>query len=102
MQIELFLGFAGLFTGLCYRIPQIYKIHKTKSGKDISIPMIHLQNISYGFYIAYGILANDIVYILSSCVGVFQNLLIIALCYYQHRKECSSERDSNLASIILK
>lgn len=88
MVLEIYLGFAGLACSLIYRIPQIYKLYKTESVNDISLWMIHVQNVSYCFYIAYGFLIADLVYIISSFVSVLQNFIILILyCRFRNRKQ---------------
>lgn len=61
------------------------KIWERKSADDISPWMIHFQNLSYGFYIAYGVIISDIVYIVSSVISVVQNLIILGM-YLKFRK----------------
>lgn len=87
MSVEIYIGFAGLVCSLIYRIPQIYKIFKTKSAKDISLWTVHVQNVSYIFYIVYGFMIKDIVYIVSSFVSVFQNIIIMILYFCFRNKE---------------
>lgn len=77
----LLIGFAGLICSITYRIPQIYRIYKIKSGNDISSWTIHVQNISYVLYTIYGILDNDLVYIVSSIIALLQNMIILWLKY---------------------
>jgi MtN3 and saliva related transmembrane protein len=49
------LGFvAGLFSTVSF-IPQVYKTYKTKSAKDVSMPMFIIYSISVFLWIIYGI-----------------------------------------------
>jgi MtN3 and saliva related transmembrane protein len=77
----LFIGLGGLLCSFIYRIPQIHKLYTTRSAKDISTWMVHVQNISYVLYIAYGFLISDIVYIVSSIISILQNLVILYMYY---------------------
>lgn len=87
-NIPIYIGFSALGFSLFYRIPQIYKLWKNKSSNDISVWMIHLQTISYLLYIAYGILRKDLVYIISSGISIFQNLILYFLyCLYKEKGE---------------
>ena len=43
---------------------------------------IHVQNVSYCLYIAYGVFIADLVYILSSVLSFVQNLIILGMIYY--------------------
>lgn len=102
MSDVLVIGFAGLACSLVYRIPQLYKIYTTKQASDISPWMIHIQNMSYAFYIWYGILIGDIVYIVSSCVSVLQNTMILIAYYYFLKNEKNLElldKNTNASSV---
>lgn len=82
MSSQIYIGFSGLACSLIYRIPQMYKIYQTKSSKDISPWMLHIQTLSYILYIIYGIMIDDIVYIVSSSLSIFQNLIIFVFYLY--------------------
>lgn len=81
------VGFIALGMSLAYRIPQMYKLYKTGSGKDISTWMIHVQNVSYALYIVYGIFIEDLVYIISSTISLLQNFIILIMICCFNRKE---------------
>lgn len=86
--VVLIIGSLGIVFSLVYRIPQIYKVYKTRSAKDISVGTIVIQNISYVAYIVYGVLVWDWVYLASSIISFGQNVIIIALrSYYIRRNE---------------
>lgn len=84
---SVYIGFSALGFSLLYRIPQIYKIIKNKSSNDISIWMLHLQSISYVLYIAYGVLQEDLVYIISSCLSFSQNIILYFVYFLYKRRE---------------
>lgn len=89
-DIELYIGFSALGFSLLYRIPQIYKLWKNKSSNDISVWMIHLQTISYILYVTYGIMKEDLVYIISSAISILQNIILYFLyCLYKEKEEIS-------------
>jgi len=75
----LIIGISALTLGLLYRVPQVYKIYKTKSAEDVSEKTLHIQNASYFLYIAYGVLLKDPIYISSSIIGILQNITILIL-----------------------
>jgi uncharacterized protein with PQ loop repeat len=77
--LQLSIGFSGLALSLVYRLPQLWKMYSTMSVKDISLWMVYIQNLSYIFYIIYGVMISDIVYIVSSIVSLVQNFMIITL-----------------------
>jgi len=80
-------GYIYLGLSLLYRLPQIYKLHKTKKGEDISLFMIIVQNLSYIALIMYGIFRSDTIIIISTAISIVQNIYIIALRHYY--KVCS-------------
>lgn len=73
------LGFAATVLSLIYRVPQIWKLYQSRSGKDLSLWMIHMQNLSYVGYIAYGYLVGDLVYLVSSILSLLQNFVILGM-----------------------
>lgn len=86
-------GITALILSLLYRIPQIYRIYKSKSAIDISIWMVTIQNISYIFYIIYGVLVWDWIYISTSIISVLQNITILILrCYYIRANKVDNDK----------
>ncbi len=80
-------GWLGLCLGLSYRIPQIWKIYKTNSARDLSMYTIWLQNSSLIAYTVYGFGRDDLVYIISSVINLSQNLVLMGMKLYLDRKE---------------
>lgn len=72
-------GYGALACSLCYRIPQLVKLVRTRRGTDISLWMLNVQNASYVLYTIYGVGINDTIYIVSSLLGLVQNLAIAGL-----------------------
>jgi len=81
-----FIGFSGLSCSMAYRVPQIHKLWKRRSGADISHWMLHIQSLSYIIYVFYGILIYDWVYIISSVVSLLQNFMILGMAIYFDRQ----------------
>lgn len=73
---------AGLLTTTAF-IPQVLKIYRNKSGKDISARMISLFTAGLVLWLIYGILLRSLPVILSNVVTLALSLAIIALkiCY---------------------
>ncbi|MBI3528712.1 MAG: SemiSWEET transporter [Betaproteobacteria bacterium] len=69
---------AGLLTTTAF-IPQVLKIYRTKSGKDISARMISLFTTGLVLWLIYGILLRSLPLILSNVVTLVLSLAIIAL-----------------------
>jgi MtN3 and saliva related transmembrane protein len=76
-----YIGFAGTLLSLSYRIPQLYKIYKTKSAKDLSVNTIHIQNISYILSLIYSFGINDVVDLVGTSVSILQNLCMYYMIY---------------------
>ena len=76
---------AGVLTTTAF-IPQILKIHRTKSGQDISGRMFSLFSVGIVLWLIYGILLRSLPLILSNVVTLALSLTIIALkIRYRHR-----------------
>ena len=69
---------AGLLTTTAF-IPQVLKIYRTKSGKDISARMFSLFSAGIVLWLVYGILLHSVPLILSNVVTLVLSLTIIAL-----------------------
>lgn len=77
----LILGWLGTTLSLTYRLPQIYKLYKTKSGEDVSKRAIYIQSSSYIVWTIYSILRNDNFYIYSNILSFLQNIIIWVMKY---------------------
>jgi MtN3 and saliva related transmembrane protein len=69
---------AGLLTTTAF-LPQVWKIYRTKSGKDISARMFTLFSAGIVLWLIYGILLQSLPLILSNAVTLALSLTIIAL-----------------------
>jgi MtN3 and saliva related transmembrane protein len=69
---------AGLLTTTAF-IPQVWKIYRTKSGKDISARMFSLFSAGIVLWLIYGILLQSLPLILSNALTLLLSLTIIAL-----------------------
>jgi MtN3 and saliva related transmembrane protein len=69
---------AGLLTTSAF-IPQVLKIYRTKSGKDISARMFSLFSAGIVLWLIYGILLRSMPLILSNVITLSLSLTIIAL-----------------------
>lgn len=76
---SLILGILYNILSLTYRLPQIFKMIRTKKVRDISVKMLNIQSSSYLVSIAYGIIENDWVWIVSSSIALCQNVIIYIL-----------------------
>jgi MtN3 and saliva related transmembrane protein len=69
---------AGLLTTTAF-IPQVLKIYRTKSGKDISARMFSILSAGIVLWLIYGILLWSVPLILTNAVTLVLSLTIIAL-----------------------
>ena len=83
---------AGLLTTAAF-IPQVWKIYRTKSGKDISGRMFSLFSAGIVLWLIYGILLESMPLILSNAVTLVLSLTIIALKVRYSRLQHRGERD---------
>ena len=58
--------------------PQLVKVWKTKSTKDISLGMFLLFCVGIFLWFVYGILLRDLPIIIANCLGLVQGLIILA------------------------
>ena len=69
---------AGLLTTTAF-IPQVWKIYRTKSGKDISGRMFSLFSVGIVLWLIYGVFLKSLPLILSNAVTLVLSLTIMAL-----------------------
>lgn len=77
--LSLTLGVLYNILSLTYRLPQMFKIIRTKKVRDISVKMMNIQSASYVVSITYGTIENDWVWIVSSSIALLQNIIIYIL-----------------------
>jgi MtN3 and saliva related transmembrane protein len=81
---------AGLLTTTAF-IPQVWKIYRTKSGKDISGKMFSLFSSGIVLWLVYGILLQSVPLILSNVVTLILSLTILALKIRYRRNSVDRE-----------
>lgn len=84
MNLE-WLGYMGVFFAAIYRIPQVVKLYRTKTGSDVSKKSFILHNGAYISLILYISLSKTVIdYILLGyyITGFVQNILIILMKHY--------------------
>ena len=59
--------------------PQIIKVWKTKSTRDISLGMFSMFSIGVFLWFLYGIFLKDVPIIIGNLVALIQGLIILAL-----------------------
>jgi MtN3 and saliva related transmembrane protein len=84
MQWELVGYIAGLLTMFAF-VPQIYKMFKTKSVDDISLPTYLQILLGVFLWFIYSLLIKDKPMILSNTVTLISTTTIVLL-YFKHKK----------------
>ena len=78
---------AGLLTTTAF-IPQVWKIYRTKSGKDISARMFSLFSAGIVLWLVYGVLLQSVPLILTNALTLVLSLTIIGLkLRYRERRQ---------------
>lgn len=63
-----------------YKVPQIYKLYKTKSSNDVSTSSLIIQTSGYVFYIIHGFIIDDYPTIVMGGLSFLQGVILVILC----------------------
>lgn len=77
---------AGSLTTLSF-VPQVLKIWRTKSGRDVSYGMFLLFSLGVLLWLAYGLILNAMPIIVANAVTLFLALVVLGLKYRYGRGE---------------
>jgi MtN3 and saliva related transmembrane protein len=69
---------AATFTTVCL-LPQLMKVYKTKSTKDISTVMFTLYSGGVLLWFIYGVYRQDIAIMIANSLALIQGIVILAL-----------------------
>ena len=72
---------AGTITSVTF-LPQVIRIYKTKSAKDLSATMLGLLIVGVAMWLAYGIAMNDIAIMYTNGMVLFLSLIML---YFKFR-----------------
>ncbi|QQG37769.1 MAG: hypothetical protein HYS26_04050 [Candidatus Kaiserbacteria bacterium] len=87
MELADLFGYAGIFTGTSFMLPQLYKMWRTHSVEDLSWGMLVLFFFNCVFWLAYGFLTT------ATPVAVVNGVaLLIALAQLYLKLKYSSSR----------
>jgi MtN3 and saliva related transmembrane protein len=78
--MEHYVIYVGFFSGFCTTIafvPQVYKVWKTKSTKDISLLMFLVFTTGIIGWLIYGILSDNLPIIIANIITFFLALSIL-------------------------
>tara|TARA_Y100001954_G_scaffold161260_1_gene171233 strand:+ start:3893 stop:4156 length:264 start_codon:yes stop_codon:yes gene_type:complete len=72
-----YLGFiAGIFTTIAF-LPQVIKVWKTKSTSDISLAMFIIFTTGITFWLAYGIIIDNLALIIANSITLLLSISIL-------------------------
>ena len=89
MSNKSIFGWIASSITLMYKLPQIYKIVKTKSSKDLTMHSIVLQSLGYIFYILHGYTIKDLPILVMGSVALCEN----TICTFLHLKYRNNKKD---------
>ena len=75
---------AGTLTTIAF-VPQVLKIYRTKSAKDVSYMMFSIFSTGIVFWLIYGILIRSTPIIAANAVTLTLSVIIIGLKVRYHR-----------------
>jgi len=79
MEIIAMIGLGAAALSTISLLPQLIRVWKTKSVKDISTAMCGIMFTSVALWLAYGVLAGDVPIIAANSVVVVQSAAILGL-----------------------
>ena len=72
------MGFiAGLLTTIAF-LPQVIKVYRTKSTKDISLPMYVIFTIGVATWVVYGLMLNSMDVFIFNVITFILAIIILA------------------------
>jgi MtN3 and saliva related transmembrane protein len=72
---------AGTLTSISF-IPQAVRIYRTRSARDLSMPMFFIFSSGVILWLSYGILIQDLPIILTNTITLLLCLSIIAMKFW--------------------
>lgn len=75
----LVLGYAACAVTALTFVPQVIKTWKEKSAKNVSLMMFIIAAVNEVMWIAYGVLRNDMVIIVTNVIMIMMAFIMISL-----------------------
>ena len=95
MSDKSIFGWIASTITLLYKLPQIYKIIKNKSSKDLSTRSLVLQSIGYIFYAIHGYVIEDSPILVMGGVALFENAVLTTLYFYFKSRTLEQSNESD-------
>lgn len=85
-MFDIFVTVMGIVMSIGY-YPQLYKIYKNKSARDISVPMYIIMSVGTLTWLMYGVRLHDWIIISGFLLGVVGSWSVLGLSLYYKSKE---------------
>lgn len=76
-----------------YKLPQIYKLYKTKSSNDVSSISLTMQTTGYVFYIVHGFIIDDYPTLVMGGISFLQGIILVILCCVYKKSKKNEEKE---------
>ncbi|NJD78556.1 MAG: hypothetical protein FIB08_15930 [Candidatus Methanoperedens sp.] len=86
------IGIAASFLTTFGFVPQIIKMRRTKSAKDVSLATLLQFGAGAILWALYGVYLGDLIIITANIIASITIFAAIALCYHYNRKHGLSSR----------
>ena len=96
-----FFAIGGIVMSQTYKLPQIYKIYKLKQAGDISLSSVVIQDVSYLFWLTYGIGIMDYYYIIANSISFIQNIIIYGMKKHYTKPKILISEVKKLTNIVV-
>lgn len=83
---EIFVSIVGILMSFGY-YPQAYKIWKSKSAEDISLPMYIIMSLGSSVWFVYGVILKDFTLMSGFVFGVIGSILVLMLTLIYRNKK---------------
>ena len=77
-QVEWLGVIAGMLTTVAF-VPQVLRTHRTRSARDLSMPMLLLFNAGVALWLAYGLLIGSQGLILANAATITLSAYILGM-----------------------
>ena len=97
-QVDILTNFFGYGSGLLLNItliPQIIKIFRKKSAKDLSYVFLIISVFTSIFKFIYGILINELPIVITSPIILIETLIIIIVKIIYDKRDKIKDKDKN-------
>lgn len=92
MSFATIIGICGSAVNMVCYVPQIYKLYRTKEGKDVSAKSYMLFACNTLLLLIYSSLKGEPIFIITSATSLAQNLLVL---YLKHMYDSMNRTTSN-------